>query len=141
MKTVKFEDYEVGDSASHSKTVTETDVVLFAGISGDFNPLHINAAFAKTQMFKKRVVHGAFSNALISACLGVKLFGPGVLYVSQSVAFKKPVYFGDTLTAVCTVKEKFTKKEGKMKFIKVDTIVYNQEEEIVTDGEGLVLVM
>ncbi|MHA1196488.1 MAG: MaoC family dehydratase [Promethearchaeota archaeon] len=140
-KTVKFEDYNVGDSASHSKTVTEADVILFAGISGDFNPLHMNEEFAKTQMFGKRVVHGAFSVALISAVLGVKLFGPGVLYANQYVMFKKPVYIGDTLTAVATVKEKYTKKDGKLKFIKVDTKVYNQNDEIVTDGEAEVIVM
>ena len=143
LKPVKFEDYNIGDSAFHSKTVTEADVILFAGISGDYNPLHMNEEFAKTQMFGKRVVHGAFSSALISAVLGVKLFGPGVLYASQSVTFKKPVYIGDTLTAVGTVADKYTKegKTGELKFIKVDTKVYNQNDEIVTDGEALIVVM
>lgn len=138
---VKWEDYEVGDSASHSKTVTEADVVLFAGITGDFNPLHINEEFAKTQMFGTRVVHGAFSSGLISAVLGTKLFGPGILYGSQNVMFKKPVYIGDTLTAVATVEEKYTKKDGKLKFIKVDTKVYNQKEEVITDGQAEVIFM
>jgi 3-hydroxybutyryl-CoA dehydratase len=138
---VKWEDYEVGDSASHSKTVTEADVVLFAGITGDFNPLHINEEFAKTQMFGTRVVHGAFSSGLISAVLGTKLFGPGILYGSQNVMFKKPVYIGDTLTAVATVEEKYTKKDGKLKFIKVDTKVYNQKEEVVTDGQAEIIFM
>jgi 3-hydroxybutyryl-CoA dehydratase len=138
---VKWEDYKVGDSASHSKTVTEADVVLFAGITGDFNPLHINEEFAKTQMFGTRVVHGAFSSGLISAVLGTKLFGPGILYGSQNVMFKKPVYIGDTLTAVATVEEKYTKKDGKLKFIKVDTKVYNQKEEVVTDGQAEVIFM
>ncbi|TXT61221.1 MAG: (R)-specific enoyl-CoA hydratase [Promethearchaeota archaeon] len=141
LKSVKWEDYKVGDSASHSKTVTEADVVLFAGITGDFNPLHINEEFAKTQMFGTRVVHGAFSSGLISAVLGIKLFGPGILYGSQNVMFKKPVYIGDTLTAVATVKEKYTKKDGKLKFIKVDTKVYNQKEEVVTDGEAEIIFM
>jgi 3-hydroxybutyryl-CoA dehydratase len=138
---VKWEDYKVGDSASHSKTVTEADVVLFAGITGDFNPLHINEEFAKTQMFGTRVVHGAFSSGLISAVLGTKLFGPGILYGSQNVMFKKPVYIGDTLTAVATVEEKYTKKDGKLKFIKVDTKVYNQKEEVVTDGQAEIIFM
>ena len=141
LEPVKWENYNVGDSASHSKTVTETDVVLFAGISGDFNPIHINEEFAKTQMFGKRVVHGAFSSALISAVLGTKLFGPGILYGSQTVTFKKPVFIGDTLTAVAIVKEKYTKKEGTLKFIKVDTKVYNQNDEVVTDGEAVVLII
>lgn len=141
LKNVKYEDYEIGDSAFHAKTVTEADVIIFAGISGDFNPLHVNAEFAKTQQFGKRVVHGCFSSALISAALGVKLFGPGALYISQKVDFRKPVYIGDTLTAVATVKEKFTKKEGKLKFLKVETNVYNQDDALVTEGEALILVM
>jgi len=141
LKNVKYEDYEIGDSAFHAKTVTEADVIIFAGISGDFNPLHVNDEFAKTQQFGKRVVHGCFSSALISAALGVKLFGPGALYISQKVDFRKPVYIGDTLTAVATVKEKFTKKEGKLKFLKVETNVYNQDDALVTEGEALILVM
>ncbi|MCK4239503.1 MAG: MaoC family dehydratase [Candidatus Lokiarchaeota archaeon] len=141
LKNVKYEDYEIGDSAFHAKTVTEADVIIFAGISGDFNPLHVNAEFAKTQQFGKRVVHGCFSSALISAALGVKLFGPGALYISQKVDFRKPVYIGDTLTAVATVKEKFTKKEGKLKFLKVETNVYNQDDALVTEGEALILIM
>ncbi|MFX1567730.1 MAG: MaoC family dehydratase [Promethearchaeota archaeon] len=140
---VKFDDYEVGTSASCSKTVTEADVILFAGISGDFNPLHVNEEFAKTQMFGKRVVHGAYSSALISAVLGVHLFGPGALYASQKVVFKKPVYIGDTLTAVATVSKKYTKegKSGTLQFLDVETKVMNQKNEVVTDGEAQVLIM
>ncbi len=141
LKNIKYENYEIGDSAFHAKTVTEADVIIFAGISGDFNPLHVNDEFAKTQQFGKRVVHGCFSSALISAALGVKLFGPGALYISQKVDFRKPVYIGDTLTAVATVKEKFTKKEGKLKFLKVETNVYNQDDVLVTEGEALILIM
>ncbi len=141
LKNIKYENYEIGDSAFHAKTVTEADIIIFAGISGDFNPLHVNDEFAKTQQFGKRVVHGCFSSALISAALGVKLFGPGALYISQKVDFRKPVYIGDTLTAVATVKEKFTKKEGKLKFLKVETNVYNQDDVLVTEGEALILIM
>lgn len=140
---VKFDDYSEGDSASCSKTITEADVILFAGISGDFNPLHMNEQFAKTQMFGTRVVHGAFSSALISAVLGVHLFGPGALYASQKVVFKKPVYIGDTLTAVATITKKYTKegKSGTLQFLDVETKVLNQKDEVVTDGEAQVLVM
>ncbi len=138
---VKWENYEIGDSAFHTKTVTETDVILFAGITGDYNPLHVDEEFAKTQLFKKRVVHGAFSVGLISAVLGTKLFGPGILYGSQNVQFKKPVFIGDTLTAVATVKDKYTKKDGALKFLKIDTKVYNQEDKIVTDGEAEIIFM
>ncbi|MFW9783891.1 MAG: MaoC family dehydratase [Candidatus Heimdallarchaeota archaeon] len=143
LEPVKFEDFNEGDSASFSKTITEADVTLFAGISGDFNPLHINEEFAKTQMFGKRVVHGAFSSALISAVLGAHLFGPGALYASQKVVFKKPVFIGDTCRAVATITKKYTKqgKSGELKFLDVDTKVYNQNNEIVTDGEAQVIVM
>ena len=113
----------------------------FAEVSGDYNPIHVNPEFAKTQMFGKQVAHGIISAGLISAVMGVELFGPGILYGEQTVRFVKPVFFDDTLTAVATVKEKFTKKDGKLKFIKCDTKVYNQNDELVTDGEGVVLVL
>ena len=143
LELVKFEDFKEGDSASFAKTITETDVTLFAGISGDFNPLHINEEFAKTQMFGKRVVHGAFSSALISAVLGTHLFGPGILYASQNVVFKKPVFIGDTLTAVATITKKYTKegKRGVLKFIDLETKVYNQKNDLVTDGSASIIVI
>lgn len=141
LEPVKWDDYKVGDSAKFTKKITEEDVMKFAEVSGDYNPIHVNPEFAKTQMFGKQVAHGIISAGLISAVMGVKLFGPGILYGEQSVRFVKPVYFDDTLTAVATVKEKFTKKEGKLKFIKCDTKVYNQNDELVTDGEGVVLVL
>ncbi len=92
-------------------------------------------------MFGQQIAHGVISVGVISALIGVELFGPGILYGEQSVRFVKPVFFDDTLTAVGTVKEKFTKKEGKLKFIKVSTQVFNQKEELVTDGEAVVLVL
>jgi len=141
LEPVKWEDYEIGQSASFSKTITEEDVMKFAEVTGDFNPIHVNPEYAKTQMFGKQVAHGALSAGLISAVLGTKLFGPGILYTNQTVAFKKPVFFGDTLKAVGTVKDKFTKKDGKMKFIICDTKVYNQNDEVVTEGEGTILFM
>ena len=141
LEPVKWEDYEIGQSASFTKTITEEDVMKFAEVTGDFNPIHVNPEYAKTQMFGKQVAHGALSSGLISAVLGTELFGPGILYTNQTVAFKKPVFFGDTLKAVGTVKDKFTKKDGKMKFIICDTKVYNQNDEIVTDGEGTILFM
>ncbi len=141
LEPVKWDDYKVGDSAKFTKKITEEDVMKFAEISGDYNPIHVNPDFAKTQMFRKQVAHGVISAGLISAVMGVKLFGPGILYGEQTVRFIKPVFFDDTLTAVATVKEKYTKKEGKLKFIKCDTKVYNQNDELVTDGEGVVLVL
>ncbi len=138
---VKWEDYEIGQSASFTKTITEKDVNQFAEITGDFNPIHVNEEYAKTQMFGQRVAHGALSSGLISAVLGTKLFGPGILYGGQTVKFLKPVFFGDSLTAIGTVKEKFTKKEGKLKFIICETIVKNQDDVVVTSGEGTIIFM
>ena len=141
LEPVKYENYKVGDSAEFTKTITEKDVMTFAEVTGDFNPIHVNPEFAKTQMFGKQVAHGALSSGLISAVLGTKLFGPGILYGGQTVKFVKPVFFGDTLTAVATVKDMFTKKEGTLKFIICDTIVKNQNDEVVTTGEGTIVFM
>ena len=139
LEPVKWENYNIGDSAEHVKTVTKEDVEKFADITGDYNPIHMNDEYAKTTMFKTRIAHGVLSVGLISACLGVKLFGPGILYGSQQSTFKKPVFFGDTLKVVCTVTDKFTKKEGKLKFLTVETKVYNQKDEVVTDGEAQII--
>ena len=141
LEPVKYEDYKVGDSAEFTKTITEEDVMMFAKVTGDYNPIHVNPEYAKTQMFGKQVAHGALSSGLISAVLGFKLFGPGILYGGQTVKFVKPVFFGDTLTAVATVKEMFTKKEGKLKFIICDTVVKNQNDDEVTTGEGTIIFM
>ncbi len=100
-----LEDLSVGMSASYAKTVTETDVILFAGISGDDNPVHINEEFASQTMFKGRIVHGMFMAALISCMAGTRLPGPGGIYIDQQLKFKAPVRIGDTVTATGTVIE------------------------------------
>ena len=100
-----LEDLEVGQGASYAKTITEADVILFAGISGDDNPVHINAEYAAETMFKERIVHGMFSAALISAVLGTRLPGPGAIYIDQQIKFKAPVHIGDTVTATARVLE------------------------------------
>ena len=92
-------------------------------------------------IFGKRLVHGAFSSGLISTVLGMKLPGEGALYVSQTSNFRKPVFIDDTLTATAKVIEKYTKKDGKLKFVKLETIVTNQDDVVVTDGEALLIVM
>ncbi len=98
-----IEDLEEGQSASFSKTITDADIVLFAGISGDTNPVHLDAEFAAGTMFKERIAHGRLSASLISTVLGTKLPGPGAIYLSQTLKFKAPVKIGDTVTATCTV--------------------------------------
>ncbi|MCC9620627.1 MaoC family dehydratase [Thalassospira sp. MA62] len=100
-----LEDLEIGLGASYAKTVTETDIVLFAGISGDTNPVHLNAEYAATTMFEGRIVHGMLSAGFISTVLGTRLPGPGTIYLSQNLKFKAPVRIGDTVTARVVVKE------------------------------------
>jgi 3-hydroxybutyryl-CoA dehydratase len=94
-----FEDLEVGMTASFGKTITEADVLMFAGISGDINPSHINEEFARTTRMETRVAHGMLTASLISAVLGCKLPGPGCLYLNQTSNFRAPVKLGDTVTA------------------------------------------
>lgn len=100
-----LEELEVGQTATYAKTVTEADIILFAGISGDDNPVHINKEYAEGTMFKERIAHGMFSAALISAVLGTRMPGPGAIYVDQELKFKAPVYIGDTVTAKAEVLE------------------------------------
>lgn len=100
-----LEDLEVGMEASYAKTITDADVILFAGISGDDNPVHINDEYAKTTVFKERIVHGMFSAALISAVLGTRLPGPGAIYIDQQISFKAPVHIGDTVVAKAKIIE------------------------------------
>ena len=141
IKLATWDAFKIGDKAFHSKTITETDIVLFAGISGDFNPLHVNEEYAKTTQFGKRVAHGGLAFAMISGLLGMKLPGPGTMHVSQKLDFRKPAFAGDTLTAEAEVIEKFTKKEGKLKFLRIKTNVYNQEHVAVIEGEALVIIL
>lgn len=98
-----FEDLREGMSASFSRTVTESDIVLFAGVSGDMNPVHLDAEYAEKTVFKGRIAHGMLSAAFISTVLGTKLPGPGTVYLAQSLKFKAPVRIGDTVTATCEV--------------------------------------
>jgi len=105
-----FEDLEVGMSDSFGKTITEADVVLFAGLSGDINPSHIDEEFARTTRMKTRVAHGMLTASLISAVLGTKLPGPGCLFVSHTSNFRAPVRIGDTVMARATVSRLDTKR-------------------------------
>ena len=90
---------KLGDSASHSKTISETDVYLFAGITGDLNPAHVNESVASASRFGGRIAHGILSAGLISAVLAMQLPGPGTIYLGQELKFTRPVRFGDTVTA------------------------------------------
>ena len=98
-------DFKIGDRAEFTKTVSESDIYGFAGITGDFNPMHVNEAYAAESIFGGRIAHGILTAGLISTVLGMKLPGPGALYVSQDLRFLKPVMIGDTLTAYAEVTE------------------------------------
>ncbi|HEY8264130.1 MAG TPA: MaoC family dehydratase [Methyloceanibacter sp.] len=98
-----FEDLAVGMEASYAKKITNEDVLAFAELSGDTNPVHLNDAFAAGTIFKKRIAHGFLTGALISTVLGTKLPGPGCIYLSQSLKFRAPVYIGDEVVATCKV--------------------------------------
>ncbi len=101
----RLEDIKVGMSAAFAKTITEADVLLFAGVSGDTNSIHVNEEFARRTRFGRRIAHGMLSASLISTALGSKLPGPGAIYQSQTLKFVAPVYMGDTVEARVTVAE------------------------------------
>jgi len=98
-----FEDLRVGQKASTGKTITEADILMFAAVSTDTNPVHVNAEMAAGTIFKERIAHGMLSAGLISAVLGTKLPGPGTIYLSQNLRFRAPVKIGDTVTATVEV--------------------------------------
>lgn len=125
----------IGDSASVSKTVTETDVYLFAGITGDLNPAHTNEVAASQTMFGGRIAHGMLSAGFISAVLGMQLPGPGTIYLGQELKFTKPVRIGDTVTATCTVVEKDDAKNR----LKLETVCTNQNGDVVVKGMATVM--
>lgn len=135
LKGYTIDELEIGQSASFTKTVTEADCYNYAGVSGDFNPAHINEAYAEKTFFKSRIAHGMLSAGFISAVLGTKLPGPGTIYMSQDLKFLKPVYFGDTITAECTVDEIIKEKNR----VVLKTVCTNQKGEIVIDGKALVM--
>lgn len=98
-----FEELSIGQTASFGKTITEADILMFAAVSGDTNPVHINAEVAAASMFKERIAHGMLSAGLISAVLGTRLPGEGAIYLSQTLKFRAPVKIGDTVTATVEV--------------------------------------
>ncbi|MBL0637263.1 MaoC family dehydratase [Aeromonas veronii] len=126
---IPFEDIEIGMSVSYSQTITDADVKQFAGISGDHNPVHMDDVFAENSRFKKRIAHGLISGSFFSALFGTKLPGPGCVYVSQSFNFKRPVYLGDTVTAIAIV----TNIDSNKRRVFFDTIC-KVKSKIVIDG-------
>ncbi len=110
-KGLYFEDLKVGDEASLSNTVTGATIGAFADVTGDENPVHVDADYAATTMFKERIAHGMLSAGYISAVFGVKLPGPGAIYISQTLNFKAPVKIGDTVVTTVKVAELIPEKK------------------------------
>jgi len=129
-----IEDLVVGMSASFQRTVTEADIVLFAGVSGDTNPVHINEEYAKRSFFKGRIAHGMLGAAYISTVLGTKLPGPGAVYIGQNLRFKAPVRPGDTVTARVEVREIIPEKHRAI----MQTMVMVGDKTVI-DGDATVM--
>ena len=125
---------KVGDTAEFAKTVTETDIYLYAGITGDFNPAHVNEVYAKSTFFKTRIAHGMLTAGFISAIIANQLPGPGTIYLKQDLSFLAPVHIGDTITGRVEVLELIPEKNR----VRIKTTCSNQDGVIVISGEGLV---
>jgi 3-hydroxybutyryl-CoA dehydratase len=130
-----LEDLRVGMTARYTKTVTEADIALFAGISGDINPVHLNHEFASETLFEGRIAHGMLSAAFISTVIGTRLPGPGCIYLSQNLRFKAPVRSGDTVEAQATITEVIPEKRRVA--IKTQCLV---DGTVVVDGDALIMV-
>jgi 3-hydroxybutyryl-CoA dehydratase len=129
-----IDELKVGQTAQFSKTITETDIYLFAGITGDFNPAHVDEAYAKKTFFKTRIAHGMLTASFISTVIGTMLPGPGCVYLSQEVRFLAPVKIGDTVSAVVEIAE--IRPEKKRIWLK--TTCTNQDGTVVVDGQAVV---
>ena len=126
--------YKIGEFAEMSKIITEEDIFLFAGITGDRNPMHVSREFAAQTRFGERIAHGILVAGLISAVIGMKLPGPGCIYVSQTLNFLGPVKIGDEITARAEVAEVISEKRLRLK-----TQCVNQKKEVVLEGEAIIV--
>ncbi len=134
LENYTFDELELGQTAQFSRSLTEQDLILFATVSGDVNPVHLDAEFAANSMFKQRIAHGAWSGSLISAALANILPGPGTIYLGQTLKFSRPVTLGDTVTIQLEVKEKGAKNR-----VTIACVGKNQHGKEVISGEAQVL--
>jgi 3-hydroxybutyryl-CoA dehydratase len=130
-----IEDLSVGMTACHGRTVTEADVVLFAGVSGDSNPVHMNELYAARTMFKGRIVHGMLSASFISTAIASRLPGPGSIYLSQNLKFRAPVRAGDTVEARVTITD-IVREKNRVMLRTVCTV----GDKVVIEGDAVVMV-
>ena len=130
-----IEDLSIGMTDRFAKTVTEADIVLFSGVSGDTNPVHLDEEYAAMTRFKGRITHGMLNASFISAVLGTRLPGPGSIYVSQNLKFRAPVRPGDTVTAICTV----SAIDRDRQRVTMDTVCVVRDHKVIT-GDAVLLV-
>ena len=128
-------EYKIGRKESFSKTIAESDIYLFAGITGDFNPAHMDEEWAKKSVFGERIAHGILTGGLISAVIGMKLPGPGTIYLEQKMKFLKSVKVRDTITAEVEIEEIM---KAEKKILRLATRAHNQNREQVLDGYAVV---
>jgi len=135
MKGYSIDEIYIGQKASISKTISESDVYTFAGLCCDFNPVHVNAEYAKQTRFGERIAHGMLTASLYSTLIGMCIPGADAIFLSQSSRFLKPVKFGDTVTLTGEVVEKIVEK----KIVKLAVTIVNQRGEVVIDGEAVAM--
>ena len=129
-----IEDLKIGQTAQQSKTITETDIILFSAVSMDTNAIHLDEEYAKTTRFGTRIVHGMLTGSLISSVLANRLPGPGTIFLSQSMKFLAPVHPGETITATVTVTEVFKEKNR----VRLETVCSVNDKRVL-EGEAVVL--
>ncbi|HEX5303694.1 MAG TPA: MaoC family dehydratase [Streptosporangiaceae bacterium] len=134
MSELAYEDIKVGDEASLTRTITEVHIVNYAGLTGDMNPVHVDAEHAAQSIFGERIAHGMLVAGLISAVLGTQLPGPNSIYLGQDLSFTAPVKIGDTVRVTVTV----TEKRDDKRIIKLRTTATNQRREMVIDGTAVI---
>lgn len=130
-----YDEITIGQTATYSKLIEERDVQLFAVVSGDVNPVHLDAAFAATTQFRERIAHGMLSGAVISAAIAMQLPGPGTIYLGQTLRFTLPVKVGDTITVNLEVID----RKDKRGIVLLDCKVFNQHEKLVVTGTAEVM--
>ena len=135
LENITFDEINIGDSCIYNKTLTESDLILFATTSGDVNPVHLDKQFASESMFKERIAHGMWSGSLVSATLATVMPGPGTIYLNQSLNFKRPVKLGDSLQVNLTA----TEKNNDKKTVSFFCTVTNQNEKEVLNGTATVI--
>lgn len=130
-----FDEISVGDTASYSRLVTEREVELFAAVSGDHNPVHLDPEYAATTAFGECIAHGMLTGAFVSAAIAMELPGPGTIYLGQSLQFRAPVCLGDTVTVALEVIDKHASKP----WLTLSTVVKNQDGKTIAKGEASVM--